>query len=127
MVRHADELPRMRSHQFLLVQACAAALYAIQVIVDLVRAVEGDVEEGVGGKGVEGDGGEARADDDLAGLVAGGHETDGLRGDVEGADGVYDVDDCRAGADANVGEGGGEVVCDCADGGGAFGGFDVGH
>ena len=82
---------------------------------------------GCWGKGVEGAGGEARADDDLAGLVAGGHETDGLRGDVEGADGVYDVDDCRAGADANVGEGGGEVVCDCADGGGAFGGFDVGH
>ena len=43
----ADELLGLGSHEFLLVKTGPTAFYAIQVIVDFVRAVEGDVYEGV--------------------------------------------------------------------------------
>ena len=63
----------------------------------------------------------------MAGLVARGHEVDAAGVDAEVGDGFDDVDDGRAGADADVAERGVEMVGDGADGGVAFGGFDVGH
>lgn len=124
----ADEFSRALGDQLLLEEAGAAALYAVELGVDLVCAVEGDVEHGVVGEGVEGHGGQAGFDDDLARLVAGGDEADGgVGGDL--FYGFDDVDDGGAGADADVGGRGVEVVLDGLLGGGAFGGLDgcVGH
>ena len=36
-----------------MVEAGAAAFYAVEVVVDFVGAVEGDVDEGIAGEGVE--------------------------------------------------------------------------
>ena len=112
------------------------------MLVDFVRAVECDVEECGGGEAGEGDVLQPRAVDHLPGLVACGDEEDGGCGGAPAAggrggcgwcwgggredrfDGFDDVDDCAAGADPDVAEGGVEVVCYGADGGGAFGGFD---
>lgn len=125
---HADEFPRALGDELLLEEAGAAALYAVELGVDLVGAVEGDVEDGVFGEAVEGDRGEARFDDDLARLVARGDEADGgVVGDF--LDGLDDVDDGGAGADADVGGGRVEVVLDGLLGGGALRRLDggVGH
>ena len=115
----------MRRDQLLLVQTGAAALDAIEVLVDLVGAVEGNLHERVRWKRVEGDGGEAVVQDVLPRLVARGDEADGGGVDAEGGDGLDDVDDRGPGADADVFGGGVEVVVHRADGGVAFRGLDV--
>ena len=53
VVGYADEFSSLCCYKFFLVEARAAAFYAVEVVVDFVGAVEGDVEEGVGGEGVE--------------------------------------------------------------------------
>ena len=53
VVGYADEFSSLGCYEFFLVEAGAAALYAVEVVVDFVSAVEGDVDEGVGGEGVE--------------------------------------------------------------------------
>lgn len=46
---------------------------------------------------------------------------------LEGLDGFYNVDNGTAGTDANISRRGIEMVGDSADGGFAFGGFDICH
>lgn len=121
--RHTHKLPRPLRHQLLLEKTRTTPLDAVELCVDLVRAVEGDVEDGVLGEAVEGDGGQTGLDDDLARLVARGDEADGGVGG-ELLDGVDDVDDGGAGADADVGGRGVEVVFDGLLGGCALGGLD---
>ena len=126
MISHTDELPRVRRHQLFLIETRAPALDAIQFLIHLVCAVEGDVDQCVWWQGVEFDVPQPGRVEYLPRLVACGHE-EGVREVVargQGADGVDDVDDCAAAADPDVGWGQREVVCDGADGGGAFGGFD---
>ena len=53
MVGYADEFSRLGCYELFLVEAGAPAFYAVEVVVDFVSAVEGDVDEGVGGKRVE--------------------------------------------------------------------------
>ena len=115
----------MRRHQLLLIQAGAPTLDAIQILVDLVRAVEGDLHQGAGGQGVERDGCEAVVQDVLARLVARGHEAHVRRVEPQLRDGLDHVHDRRTAADADVARGGVEVVRHGAVGGVAFGGFDV--
>lgn len=111
-----------------MVETGSAALDAIEILVDFVRAVKGHVDEGVFGQRVEFDVFELGLDDHLAGLVPGGNEVD-LRDAVvlQGLDGFDDVDDGAAGPDAHVLGRGVEVVRHGAAGGVAFGRFDVGH
>ncbi len=45
---NANELPRLHRDQFLLIQTGAPALDAVQILVHLVGAVEGDVQQHVG-------------------------------------------------------------------------------
>lgn len=47
--RDADELPRMRCHQFLLIQACTSTFNTVQILIHLIRTVESDVEEDTAG------------------------------------------------------------------------------
>ena len=53
VIGYADEFSSLCCYKLFLVEAGAAAFYAVEVVVDFVSAVEGDVDEGVGGKGVE--------------------------------------------------------------------------
>lgn len=53
VVGYADEFSSLGCYELLLVEAGAAAFYAVEVVVNFVGAVEGDVEEGVGGERVE--------------------------------------------------------------------------
>ncbi len=53
MVGYADEFSRLGCYEFFLVEAGATAFYAVEVVVDFVCAVEGNVDEGVRGEGVE--------------------------------------------------------------------------
>ena len=117
----------MCRHQLLLIQTRTPALDTIQILVDLVRTVKCHIQQHALGQRVEGDGRQTRFDNDLAGLVARGHEADLRRVAVEGLDGFDDEHDCAAGANADEAGGEGEVVCYGAKGGVAFRGFDVGH
>ena len=53
MIGDTDEFLRLCCYEFFLIEARSAAFDAIEVVVDFVGAVEGDVEEGCGGEGVE--------------------------------------------------------------------------
>ena len=53
VVSYANEFSRLRCYELFLVEACATTFNAVEVVVDFVCAVEGDVDEGVGGEGVE--------------------------------------------------------------------------
>lgn len=107
----------MRRHQLLLVQTGAAALDAVQILVDLVRAIEGDFHQHVARQRVECDGRQAVVQDVLPRLVASRHEADGAGVDAQRRDGFDDVHDCGARADADVFGSGVEVVVHGADGG----------
>ena len=115
----------MRRDQLLLVQAGAPALDAVQVLVDLVRAVEGDLHQRAGRQRVEGDRREAVGQDVLPRLVARRHEADGRRVDAQLGDGLHHVHDRRAGPDPNVPRRGVEVLRHGALGGVALRGLDV--
>ena len=111
-----------------MVETGPTSFNAIQLIVDLVRAIEGDINKGFLWEGVELNILQPGLNDDLAGLVTGWDELD-----VGGAvvfKGLYSfdhVDNCAAGADTNVFRGGIEVIRYGANGCVAFGGLDVGH
>ena len=53
MVSYTNKFPCLGGHEFLLVETGAAAFDAVEVVVDLVGAIEGDVDEGVAGERVE--------------------------------------------------------------------------
>ena len=53
MVGHADEFGGLSRHQLFLVETGTTALYAIQVLVYFVGAVERDFDQSVSGQGVE--------------------------------------------------------------------------
>lgn len=122
VVGDADEALAARGHELLLEEAGAAALDAVELGVDLVGAVEADVQHGVAGQRVEGDGHQAGLLDDLARVPAGRHEPVhvalGRRvGLEEVLDGFDAVDDGAAAADADEAVLAAEVVLDGAEGG----------
>jgi len=100
---YAYKLPRPHRHQLLLIQTRASSLDAVQILVDLVRAIERHVQQDVVGEAIEGDGGEAVFENILPGLIAGGDEADAGGVVVERDDGFEHVDDGGAAADADVG------------------------
>lgn len=53
MVGYADEFSRLGCYELFLVEAGATAFYAVEVVVDFVCAVEGDIDEDVGGERVK--------------------------------------------------------------------------
>lgn len=111
-----------------MVQAGPATLYTIELIVNFVRTVKSDVDEGVFGERVEFDVLQSGLNNCLAGLITGGNEVD--LGDavvLQRLDGFYDVNNSTAGTNANILRRGIEMVGDSADCSIAFGGFNVCH
>ena len=97
----ANELPCALRNQFLLEQAGAAALDAIEVLVDLVGAVERHVQHRVLGQRVERDGRQPSFRNHLPRLVPRRHEAD-VRVRAAFFDRLDHVDDGCAGPDAYV-------------------------
>lgn len=50
---YADELSGVRCYELFLVQARAPAFYAIQLLVNLVRPIKGNIHNHVFGQGIE--------------------------------------------------------------------------
>ena len=101
LTSNADELLRLHSDKLLLEETGTTALDAVQVIVDLVGAVECDVQHGTRGDSVKLDGRQTSADNQLARLVTRGHIA-GVGGiDTESLDSLDDVDDSRTAANAD--------------------------
>ena len=53
MVGHTDELRGSSRYQLFLIETGTTTFYAIEVIVYLIGAVEGDFDQGVSGQGVK--------------------------------------------------------------------------
>lgn len=112
---NADKLPRAGRDQLLLEQASTTALDAVQLVVDLVGTVKGNIEHDVLGQAVKAHGHEAGLLNDLSRLETGGDEEDvtAVRGRGFGQavlDGLDTVDDGAAGADSDKLHLGVEVV-----------------
>lgn len=125
---YADKLFGMGRNKLFLVQTCPTTFDTIELFVNFVRTVKGHIYEGIVGERVELDVFQPGLDDCLAGLIAGGNKVD--LGDTvvfERFDGFYDVNNSTAGTDAHVSRRGIEMVGDSADGGVAFGGFNICH
>ena len=125
---HADKLLRPLRNELLLEQTCSSTLDTVQVIVDLVRAVKGYVQHDIVRQLIEQQRREPGGKNHLARLVARRDKDDlglwvCLLRQVLG-NGVDDVLDGAAGANADVGEAGQEVLGDGLVARGAFGGFD---
>ena len=100
--RDADEFPCALRNQLLLEQAGAAALDAVEVLVDLVGAVERHVQHRVLGQRVERDGRQPGFHNHLPRLIPRRHEAD-VRVRAALFDRLDHIDDGRAGPDAYVG------------------------
>jgi hypothetical protein len=118
-------LLRLHGHNLLLEQTSAAALDTVQLVIHLIGTIKGHIQDRACRDGIELDGRQPRVDDQLARLVARGHVA-GQRGvQAGGLDGLDDIDDGGAAADAYPLGVLGVVVCDGDFGGGAFGFFDT--
>lgn len=118
----------MSRHQFLLVETSTATFDQIEILIHLVRPIEGKVNQRVLGQRVKPSVFQLSVHNQLPGLTA--------RGDVEdlrdalvfqGPNRFDDIDDCAARADADVFGRGVEVVGDGLVGGVSLGAFEVGH
>lgn len=122
-----DELLRLQRDDFLLEQTGPAAFDQVEFVIDLVRAVEGNIQLRALGEHIEVDGVQSGGQDQLFGLEARGDEF-GLRGvEARLLDGLDDVDDGAAAADSDPLGIFGIVVFDGDLAGSALCGFDVGH
>lgn len=118
----------MGGYKLFLVQTRPTTLDAVELIVHFVRSVKGNVHEGIFGERVERDVFQSRFDDRPAGLIAGGNKVN--LGDavvLEGLYGFNDVNNRTARTDANISRRGIEMVGHRADGGIAFGSFNICH
>lgn len=127
---HSDELVGRNGNELLLEQTSTAALDEVEVLVDLVSAVKGNVE-GDGDTTIDGgplvEVGQLQAGgaDEALGLASGGDKGHaGVKLGPLADDGLDDVDDGAAGADADVLVLGEEVVIDGLVGGLLLGRLD---
>lgn len=126
LTSHNDEFPRTARHDLLLEKTQSTALDEVQLVIYLVGAIKCHVQQLVLGDLLEGEGGQAGAVDEGLGALAGGDELDLAAAGFGGLvfDGIDDVLDGAAGADADVGEGEVEILVDGLLGGGLFGLLD---
>lgn len=122
-----DKLLCLHSDDLLLEQACTAALDAVQILVNLIRAIERYVEDGAQRNAVVLNSGQSGTDDQLLGLVTGGDVLCGGGVNAEALDGLDDVHDRRTAANTDPAGILGVVLFNGDLGGGALGCFDGGH